>query len=140
MKTQITKQLLLAASLIAVTSCSFSKNKELGESAVIRFHNHYNAGQFHEIYNESDESFKTKESEANVVEMLSTVRRKLGTVKDAHQTNWHVNSTTGGTVVTLAYDVNFGEGKGTEEFVFLISGDKVLLYKYNVNSPLLITR
>ena len=43
-------------------------------------------------------------------------------------------------MVTLNYDTDFSEGKGTEQFVFHVTGDKALLYSYNVNSPLLITR
>jgi hypothetical protein len=43
-------------------------------------------------------------------------------------------------MVTLPYNVEFTEGKGMEQFVFRISGDKAMLYNYNVNSPLLITK
>ena len=131
---------LLIISLIFVASCSFTKGKQLGESAVTRFHNHFNAGEFHEIYGESDEAFQKWGDEAKVTEFLAAVRRKLGTVQDSHETGWHVNATTDGTIVTLAYDVDFSEGKGTEQFAFRVKGDKASLYKYDVNSPLLITR
>jgi len=45
-----------------------------------------------------------------------------------------------GTMATVSYDVEFSEGKGTETFVFHVSGDKAMLYRYNVNSSLLITK
>jgi len=45
-----------------------------------------------------------------------------------------------GTMVSLAYEVEFSEGKGTEQFVFTVTADKALLFNYNVNSPLLITK
>ncbi|MFN2531483.1 MAG: hypothetical protein ABR555_09320 [Pyrinomonadaceae bacterium] len=51
-----------------------------------------------------------------------------------------MNATTTGTYVSLAYAVEFSEGKGTEQFVFRVSGDKALLFNYNVNSPLLIIK
>lgn len=51
-----------------------------------------------------------------------------------------MNATPTGTMVSLAYDVQFTEGKGTEEFVFHIDGDKALLFNYHVSSPLLITK
>jgi hypothetical protein len=51
-----------------------------------------------------------------------------------------VNATPAGTMVTLVYDVDFSEGKGTEQFVFRINDEKALLFNYNVNSPLLITK
>lgn len=79
-------------------------------------------------------------SEADFVSLLEALRRKLGTVKQAEQAGWHVNATPIGTMVTLGYNVEFSEGKGTEQFVFRISGDKAMLYNYNVNSPLLITK
>ena len=45
-----------------------------------------------------------------------------------------------GQLVSLGYDVEFSEGKGTEQFVFRLNGDKALLFHYNINSPLLITK
>ena len=140
MKIQTTTRLLLIPFLLSTTACSLTKGKQFGELAVTRFHSHFNAGEFHEIYAESDDAFQKWGTEAKMTEFLSAVRRKLGTVRDAHETGWHVNATTEGTIVTLAYDVDFSEGKGTEQFAFLVKGGKALLYKYDVNSPLLITR
>ena len=119
---------LIASLLVAVSSCSLTKGKEIGERAVVQFHNQFNAGQYHEIYVQSDEGFR------------KAARRKLGTVKNSSQTGWHVNATPTGTMVTLNYDVEFSEGKGTEQFVFKLSGDKALVFNYNVNSPLFITK
>ena len=93
-----------------------------------------------EIYAQSDEGFRKAASEADTLALFEAVRRKLGTVKNSTQTRWHVNATSGGTMVTLAYDVEFSEGKGTEEFVFRINDNKALLFNYHVNSPLLITK
>ena len=140
MKNKNFKALLIASLLFTATSCSFTKGKSQAESAVAQFHSQYNSDQFHEIYNQADEGFRKSGDEASVVEYLEALRRKLGTVKTAKQTGWHVNATTAGTIVTLGYDVEFSEGKGTEHFVFRVSGDQALLYRYDVNSPLLITR
>ena len=139
-----TKRALLitftAGLLVTVISCSLTKGKKIGEDAVVQFHNQFNAGQYHEIYAQSDEGFRKATSEADTLALFDAVRRKLGTVKNSSQTGWHVNATPGGTVLTLVYDVEFSEGKGTEQFVFHVSGDKALLFNYNVNSPLFITR
>ena len=124
----------------AVVSCSLTKGKEMGERAVDQFHNQFNAGQYHEIYTQSDEGFRKSTSEADTVALFEAVHRKLGTVKNANQTNWHVNATPTGTLITLVYDVEYSEGKGIEQFVFQVRGDKALLFNYNVNSPLLITK
>jgi hypothetical protein len=139
-----TKQILflafIAALLVVVNSCSLTKGKEIGEHAVVQFHNQFNAGQFHEIYAQSDEGFQKGTSESDSLAYFQAVRRKLGTVKNSNQAGWNVNATPMGTMVTLAYEVEFSEGKGTEQFVFHINGDKALLFNYNVNSPLLITK
>ncbi len=130
----------MATLFVAVNSCSFTKGKSTSEQAVGKFHDQFNAGQFREIYAQSDEGFRKASSEADALALWEAVRRKLGTVKNSTQTRWHVNATPGGTMVSLAYDVEFTEGKGTEEFVFHMDGDKALLFNYHVNSPLLITK
>jgi hypothetical protein len=139
-----TKQTILLTFIVAlqfaVSSCSLTKGKEMGERAVDQFHNRFNAGQYHEIYVQSDEGFRKSTNEADTVALFEAVRRKLGTVKNAKPTNWYVNATPTGTVITLSYDVEYSEGKGTEQFVFQVRGDKPLLFNYNVNSPLLITK
>ena len=139
-----TRQILflafIAAFLVLVNSCSLTKGKEIGEQAAVQFHNQFNAGQYHEIYAQSDEGFRKATSEADTLALFEAVRRKLGTVKNSNQTGWHVKATPAGTMVTLVYEVEFSEGKGTEQFVFHMNGDKALLFNYNVNSPLLITK
>ena len=132
--------ILLALLLGASTSCSLTKGKGIAEAAVVQFHNQFNAGQFHEIYNQADEGFKKGASEAELVALLEAVHRKLGTVKQANPARWGINTTPTGTLASLGYEVEFSEGKGVEEFVFHIIGDKALLYHYNVNSPILITK
>lgn len=140
MKTN-TKYLVVLTVLVALQlSCGVKKGKEIAERAVQKFHNQLNAGQFQQIYAESDEAFKKGTTEEQAVQLFDAVRRKLGTVQQAKLAGWHVNATTGGTVVTLGYEVDFSEGKGTEQFVYHVSGDKVMLFNYNVNSPLLVTR
>jgi hypothetical protein len=139
-----TKQILIltliAAQLVVITSCSVTKGKEIGERAVVQFHNQLNAGQYHDIYAQADEGFRKGTSEPDMLAYFDAVHRKLGTVKNANQTGWHVNATTAGTVVTLGYDTEFTEGHANEQFVFYVSGDNARLFHYNINSPLLITK
>jgi hypothetical protein len=136
------KSILLIVALLLTTgsSCSLTKGKGIAEAAVVQFHDRYNAGQFHEIYAETDEEFKKSASESDFIAMLEALRRKLGTVTKTNPAGWGVNATPMGTIATLGYEVDFSEGKGTEQFVFHISGDKAMLYRYNINSPLLITK
>jgi hypothetical protein len=137
------KLLLLAfilAPLLVVSSCSLTKGKEIGEHAAVEFHNQFNARQYHEIYAQADEGFRKATSENDTVALFEAVHRKLGTVKNANPVGWHVNATPAGTVVTLAYDTEFTEGKASEQFVFYVSGDNAKLFRYDINSPLLITK
>lgn len=127
--------------VVSGSACSaFTKGKGNAEAAVAQFHNQYNAGQFREIYIQTDEEFKKSTSETDFVALLEALRRKLGTVKQASPAGWRMNASPMGTIVTLGYNVEFSEGKGTEEFVYRVSGGKALLFHYNVNSPLLITK
>jgi hypothetical protein len=87
-----------------------------------------------------DEEFKKATTEADFVALLEALRRKLGTVRQASPAGWKVNSTPMGTMVSLGYNVEFTEGKGTEQFVYHLREDKAVLINYNVNSPLLITK
>lgn len=140
MKTKL-KCVCLILSLAAVfSSCAIGKHKESAEKAVERFHRQFNDGKFREIYAQSAEDFRKSTSEADLIALMDAVRRKLGTVVNATSRGWHVNANTSGTFVTVGYEVDFSEGKGNEQFVFLITKGQALLYNYNVNSPLLITR
>ena len=131
---------LVAALTSASICCSFTKASQLAESSVAEFHTQYNSGHFHEIFVQTDEGFQKSGKEADFQAYLEAMRRKLGSVKEATRAASNINTTPSGTFVTLNYNVNFTEGKGSEQFVFRISGDKALLFSYNVNSPLLITR
>jgi hypothetical protein len=126
--------------VLASTSCSLTKGKETSERAVNKFHSQLNASQFHEIYAQTDEAFRKAMSEPDAIAYFEAVHRKLGDVKDSRMAGWRVNATPLGTMVNMGYQVEFAEGKGTEDFMFHVTGDQALLVNYTVNSPLLITK
>lgn len=119
---------------------SLTKGKGAAESAVNRFHQQLNAEQYGEIYAQSDEKYRGAVKEADSNALFEAIHRKLGNIKIATQSNWRVNATTGGTFVSLGYNTEFTEGRGVEQFVFLVSGERATLINYNINSPLLITK
>jgi hypothetical protein len=126
--------------LVTITaSCSMGKSKEAGEAAVTQFHNQFNAGQYKEIYDQADEAFRKAAAETEVLALFEAVRKKLGTIRQANANGWHVFMGEA-TTVTLQYDTEFTEGKATEQFVFVVSGDKAALVNYTINSLLLITK
>ena len=87
-----------------------------------------------------DDGFRKTTSEQQMTEYLKAVYRKLGEMKDAKQVGWRVNTTTAGTQVFLAYKTTFAEGDATEEFVFMVNGNNSTLFRYNIQSPILITK
>ena len=142
MRTQlwaVSNFVVITVIVVGTSACSL-KSKQVAEDAVTQLHNQYNAGQYREIYSQADEEFRKTVKEADFVNMLEHVHSKLGTVKQSNQDAWNVNATTSGTAVTLGYDVEFSEGKGTEECSFRVSGDQAKLIGYTVKSPLLATK
>lgn len=125
---------------VTISCTSMMKGKQLAEPAIENFHAQFNAKQFGEIYNQADDEFKKSVSEKEFLEFLEAVHRKLGTVTKSTPMGLNVNTTTSGTFTAVTCEVEFSDGKGTEQFVFRIADDKAFLYNYNVNSPLLITR
>ena len=132
--------MLVLALALTAGSCSMAKYKENAERAVTKFHQHLNAEQYQEIYNESDPLFKQNVTEPDGIALFGAVHAKLGSVKNATAAGWHVNATSSGTFVTVAYNVDFSEGKGTEQFAFKVTANDALLVRYDINSPLLITK
>jgi hypothetical protein len=140
-----TKQTLVfvAALLVLVTSCSGRKGKEIGERAVARVHDQFNTGHYHDIYAQADEEFREGigrkgTGETDTLAWFDAVHRKLGTVKTANETEWHVDGH--GTVVNLFYNTQFTEGNAQEHFIFFVSGDNARLSYYGIDSPLLTKR
>lgn len=138
------KLMLIAAVAMATASCVFdllfSGSKTLAEDSVEQFHVRYNGGRFQEIYDGADESFKEVHEPEEFVALLEQTRRKLGAVREKNKFNTKVNKNTNRTEVTLEYNVEYANGKGTEKFEFYIVGDKAKLCSYKVTSPLLASR
>lgn len=125
---------IVGVTLLASSSCSSAEGK-IAEAAVTQFHKQYNAGQFQEIYSQADEGFKKSHNETDFVAILEALRHKLGTVNQSSPRGSRGNATTLGEMVTLSCDIEFAKGKGTEKFIFLISGENATLFDYSVDSP-----
>ena len=110
------------------------------EREISNFHQSLDAGQFEDIYNKAGDGFKTGTPKAETLAFLAAVHRKLGNVKEIKRGTWNVTHDTSGHFVSVQYETEFTEGKGTENFVYTISGSQVYLYSYNVNSTALVIR
>jgi uncharacterized protein DUF4019 len=131
---------VLAVMLLVTSSCGLAEGKDFAEKATDQFHQQFNGEQYSEIYAGADAQFKRATTEAALTQYLQAVRRKLGTFKQARQTNFNIVSGTDGTSVTMVYASEFTQGNATEQFLYAIVRSKGILVGYNINSPDLILR
>jgi hypothetical protein len=110
----------------------------LAETAVQRFHQHLNQGEFEQIAQEADEAFNQNGKSEELLKFLEVVHRKLGDVNTATFTNIRVNATTKGTFVTTDYQTTFANGSGIEKFTWIKQNGALKLYGYHVDSKELI--
>ena len=129
--------LLVLAMLLS--GCSLAEDKGRGEHAVARFHELFAASEYSQIYADTTEGFREAASEAEFVEFMSAVRRKLGTVRACELTGVEV-TWDGGTSIWLSYHTAYELGDATENFVWIVEGENVLLESYQIDSKELILR
>jgi len=117
-------------------SCSSVKNKQAAEGAVARFHSQLNAEQYHDIYSQASPEFQKSAREAEISAFLAAVHHKLGNTRKTKEDGFYVNFSASGTTVTLSYETDFDGGPATEQFVWRIAGQPLLVH-YQINSPAL---
>jgi len=119
--------------------CGGGPAAESAWQGVAELRTRYEASSYREIYAASAPEFQRGASEDEFVRFMEAVKRKLGSVKSSKSRGWNVFFGTGGSRVTLTYDTEFENGKGAEQFVWLVDGDPKLL-GYNINSRDLIIK
>jgi hypothetical protein len=128
--------------IVIATACAGFAAKGTAEDAVARFHQQLDAEQFEQIYENADELFKNATTRTQFTEILAAVHRKLGNVVSSKQTGFHSRDQAGvnsGSYISMTYDTQFAEGRGTESFNWRVTGSGVKLVGYNINSAALIT-
>jgi hypothetical protein len=71
--------ILLTALLLP--ACSATQDINAAQEAIAHFHEMMSAGQFEQIYAQSDDSLKKATTTEDLTRLLSTINRKLGAVK-----------------------------------------------------------
>ena len=132
------KPLLIVAALLAMAGCSFGRDKQMAEQGVAQFRRMVEAGDYDRVYETASPQLKQVTSQTELTRVLGVIRDRLGPVRQADQTGFHVSHGTGGIVVNLTYATQFASDRGTENFVFRISDGEARLVSYNVNSPALL--
>ena len=81
---------------LAVASCGGKQQIANAETAVTQFHAQLNAGNFDQIYTDSDAAMKNASSQEKFVALLDAIHRKLGAVKSANRQSFFMNYGTSG--------------------------------------------
>jgi len=124
---------------LALAGCSAAADTKAAEAGVAKFHTDMDAGKYAQIYAASAVEMKSSISRDDFIKLLTGMHDKLGPYKSGKTTSWNVNVGTGGHMVTLQREVQFGRGPGTEEFVFRVQGNRAILAGWHVNSNALVT-
>jgi hypothetical protein len=118
-----------------VAACSAPVDISAASGAGKKFHDEYNQQKYAEIYAEADAKLRAAVKPEDWTKLLTRVHDKLGNETDATRIGFNVNYNVGGSTVTMTYSTKFQLGEGTEEFVWLKSGDGVRLLHYDIRSP-----
>jgi hypothetical protein len=133
--------LLLLVCLLVLPACKdMTRAKGLSETAIGDFHRQFNEGKFKEVYAAAHANFKKTVPEAEFVELLEAMHRKLGKQVKSTGTGWRVNSINGKTTASVSQDTEFEHGKGSESFVYVVSGVSCSLERYDIQSRDLIVK
>jgi len=132
------KPLLIVASLLAATGCSFGQDMQAAEQGVAQFRTMVEAGDYDRVYEAASPALKQVTSREELARVLGAVHDRLGPVRQSNQTGFNVRHGTDGIVVNLTYSTQFASGNRAETFIFRISGGSARLVSYNVNSPALL--
>lgn len=127
--------------LLVLPACKdMTQAKGLSDTAIGDFHRQFNEGKFKEVYAATHANFKKTSTEAEFVELLDAMHRKLGKQVKSTGTGWRVNSINGKTTASVSQDTEFEHGKGRESFVFVVSDGKCSLENYDIQSRDLIVK
>jgi hypothetical protein len=128
--------------VVALSAVTIFHRIELAESAVTRFHEQLNAGQYSEIYAQSTAELKQSMSEAEFTQWLEKIRfihgmaGGLGKAGEKRRKAIKIAARLfGGIYITLPYETDYPTAKADETFVFSTRGGQARLDSYEITSP-----
>jgi len=126
--------------VLFTTACNSTESRRLAVRGVDEFHSPMNSEEYHLIYSEADDAFHQAASEADLIALLQGIHQKLGAIRQSNLQSYQAGWFTGeGTRVALAYETEFANGSGSEQFVWHIRDGRPRLVRYNINSNALVT-
>jgi hypothetical protein len=137
-KWSIAVTLVLIAILFWRCGTGLIQGRQLSASGVQQFHALLNSGQHEQIYDGASDAFRSGGNKQDLVKFFQAIHRKLGDAGSSTLNNLKVTATPTGTYITAVYRTTFTEGEAVETFVWLKSGQGVVLNGYNIQSMKLI--
>ena len=132
-------QVLLAAALLLLSSCSAAKALDVTKQSVAKFHSNLNAGQFDQIYAEASQDYRKSVAADKHRKLFAAIQRKLGNARTYSVTGLNVNFNTAGEFVRMQCKTKFVKAETGEMFDFRVSGGVASLTFYNINSSAFLT-
>ncbi len=127
---------LFIALLAAAFSCKITPHIDEAKAAVERFHQRLDAEQYSAIYSETDDSFRRVTSQADFINLLSAIHRKLGRERSKQVTGWAASTS----FTTIVFHTKFADGDAVERFKWRMINGKAWLTYYNINSNALVVK
>jgi hypothetical protein len=120
----------LSILLATFTACSSETNRDIAESAVVKFHSQLNSKLYDSILVSAAPEFKAGDSGK---EYLEKVVDLLGKVKSTNQVTGSVQNMGTEAQINLVYMTEFTEGQASETFVFRVKDKRASLIHYQVD-------
>ncbi len=127
------------ATLMVLGGCTASADTSAAEAGVAEFRRMLAEGRVADIYRGSSSEMQSSTSEAQLTQLLTAVRDRLGALESADRSGWHWNTNNGVTLVTLNYNARYAGGEAEERFVYRVGGGRATLAGYHINSMALIS-
>jgi hypothetical protein len=124
--------------IVLIWSCGthFYHDYGICRSAVDRFHQHLNHGEYESIYNEAADDLRAGAPEADQIKVFQTVHEKMGIALKMKPLGFHVKASTNqGILADQVCETEFSLGKAEEQFVWRIKGGDAMLVSYHAESP-----
>ena len=123
--------------LLFIVGCSHDQEilleKAVIEEKVVEFHNDFNSFNFKKIYDNAHPELKDIFELEEYIKFMTFSRNLLGPAKSSTNQKWNKISEGLRSLVSLSQETQFENGTTREIFDFLVEGENILLFNYNVD-------